>query len=200
MSCTDPNCKGCQYNRQVAEETVQNLHLTPGITALQASALMGSVICMQAQAYAEKSEAGLYKALGLHNEAREIEMALISEFLKEDKNAILLYAATTQLLAVFADKLDREVLVEAMFGAFSAADTKFFPEEEVTTREDLKGVVDSFIDGFLERCLGRGRQTVQARADEIGVDLKRENMCVHESVSERQAREAAEKNLKGDLH
>ena len=192
MTCQDPNCKGCQYNRMTAEEAIRNIHLTPGITALQASTLMGALISMQAQAHAERGESGLYKTLGLNAEAREIEMAYINEFLKEGKNGVMLYAAFTQVLAVYAEKIDRKILTDAMFGAFQEADRKFYPEEPLTTREDLEGCVNNFVDEFLERCLERGRQTVAQRAEAIGVNLTRENMCVHETPSERDA--------KGDLH
>lgn len=184
MTCNDPNCKGCQYNRFAPSEAIKNIHLTPGITALQAATQMGLVICLQAQAAADASEAGLFKALGMGQQAREIEMDTINEFMRNDRNGVNLYAAFTQILAVFADKIDRATLVEAVYQAFKAADEKFFPNgedgEPATNRDSIIKIVDDFVDNFLESCLARGRETVQQRADELGLDLQKSKMMVND--------------------
>lgn len=184
MSCNDPTCVGCRFNREVLNETIRNVHLNPGITCLQASSLMASAIIMQAQAYADSGEVHLLKTLGMGKEAAKVELDHIEKYLLEGKNAIHLYAATVQLLAVFADKLDVPLLKGALIGAFAVKDKEFFPEdlEQHSKPELIAEAVDDFVGNYLGSCLERGRQTVEARATNMGVKLG--NMVVNEGFPE----------------
>lgn len=177
MSCNNPTCEACTYNKAIYAAFDKHVHQAP-ITVLQLATLRTIFNCIESlEKAADDPAIQLLRMLGDRDGARNREIdSIVGDFMEEPNRIALLYAAFIQLVSVYAEKVDWNTLNTCMVEAFRDADEatgdEFNPAE---CQEAVDRTLDNF-KSFLEKGLTQGRMTIQARADEAGVRLPGTNL------------------------